>query len=557
MTTASFVRNLGGEVGVQLNALQDRSGIPTFGDDDQSFAVAMRATRGRIDKPFVVDRSNVRQRLGPGEPTRTNALNEAYVLVREALDSGAYQAVVHRLHTDAAVLSWIVCAEDSGSPGEYLFTTSATAPEGAYLFAIKHMECFNGGITVEFRADAKRAAGAAAANDKITIRIREPDGVLLDEVTGSLNAASVDDYGNSEYLPNVVERVLGDRYEVLVGADAALGTDPETYGIPTTSDAYGYDAATGAENWVVSDVMDYFAEGGTAYDAEDYLRARNQLYDTEFGYGYIASAGSQAVGLLAQLAALAHDMNRQMRFDVPGSLSVDAAITWVEQLNFDEADSAHLLHAFWAPIKTDCPVGINGKGYYGTALWNIARSCARNAVTDANGFARKHYAVAGKDWPLGRSGVVQVAKPTPQQFNALSAARINPVVFQTFAGGGLYVVWDVLTQAQVENSLKKLIPVAEMSTAIDTFVTRFGKEALLLPMDVAVTRTGDALKRLFGNAVTAGWLVSSDEPEMGGNAYVYEVRPNAQRPHDRMDVSYRLRYTGTNRQTVVTQTLSR
>jgi hypothetical protein len=44
---------------------------------------------------------------------------------------------------------------------------------------------------------------------------------------------------------------------------------------------------------------------------------------------------------------------------------------------------------------------------------------------------------------------------------------------------------------------------------------------------------------------------------MDGEAFQYVVQPNALRPADRMDVSYSLKYDGTNRQTFVTQTLSR
>jgi hypothetical protein len=44
---------------------------------------------------------------------------------------------------------------------------------------------------------------------------------------------------------------------------------------------------------------------------------------------------------------------------------------------------------------------------------------------------------------------------------------------------------------------------------------------------------------------------------MGGKAFVYDVRPNEMRPYEDMDVTYALRYDGTNRRTFVTQTLSK
>jgi hypothetical protein len=116
---------------------------------------------------------------------------------------------------------------------------------------------------------------------------------------------------------------------------------------------------------------------------------------------------------------------------------------------------------------------------------------------------------------------------------------------------------DSLTSALVESSLKKLIAVADMSTSIDDAVTRFGKDVLQLPMEIAVKRTKDFLQTLFENAQASGWLVPSSEPGMNGAAFKYEVKPNEVRVYDTMDISYWLRYDGTVRQIVVTQTLSR
>ena len=110
------VRQLGSEAGVQLNPLRDNSEIPTSGNGDQVFALMMRATRGRIDKPFKVDRGNVKRRLGNGEQIRVSALNEAWVHVVEALNNGAYEAVVQRLVTSAALIKWAVITATDDTP---------------------------------------------------------------------------------------------------------------------------------------------------------------------------------------------------------------------------------------------------------------------------------------------------------------------------------------------------------------------------------------------------------------------------------------------------------
>jgi hypothetical protein len=619
MSTA-FVRQLGAEAGVQLNPLRDNSEIPTQDNYDQMLGIMMRATRGRIDKPFKVDRGNVLKKLGNGEQIRVSALNEAWVHVVEAVNNGTYEAVVQRLVTTSAAISYAVATIGSGAvlaptvtagavasiaastpgtgyvvgqalsivgvgtgavatvattnstggiltltvsaPGTgYVqgsttvtvtepisFYVSATLPATEpYLFAVKHLECFNDGIKIAFRADEKRVGGVNVANDKITIVISDILGGTLYEFTGSLSSIAVDDFGNSSYLADIVSAQT-DAVEVTVGT---IGT------ILTTSTAYGFSATTGQQNSAKSAVLICFTEGGTAYTTQDYMAARTKLQYTPHNYAYISSGGSQSAGLLAQLAQLAFDTNRILKFDIPGGLTVEAAIVFVEQLNMGASLTAQLMHQYWVRFKSDDPTGINGKGYFGAATLNSAYSNLRNAQTDAKGFAPKNYPIAGRQWPIRRTGLIHDQRLTDQELNALARAKINPIMFDTFTGGGRTVFRDSLTAAQVESSLIKLTSVADMSTSIDDAVTKFGKDILQLPMSEAVKRTTDFLKALFEGAQAAGWLVPSNDPSMNGAAFRYVVQPNAVRPYDRMDVSYWLRYDGTVRQIFVTQTLNK
>jgi hypothetical protein len=260
---------------------------------------------------------------------------------------------------------------------------------------------------------------------------------------------------------------------------------------------------------------------------------------------------------LASLLDLMHNTNRQLRIDVPGDLTPEEAVAWIEQMNISANTSAHLAHAFWAPLKSNDPSGINAKGYFGTAALNIAKACARNAQTNAKGFAPKNYPVAGREWQVDRTGIIQTYTPDNQELDMLARAKINPVIHETYTGGGRYVWRDSLTCAPVTNSLKKLIAVVDMSTSIDDAVTRFAKDALQKPMKVAVKRTADFLQVLFEGAEASDWIVPSDDPAMGGASFRFVVAPNEASPYDRMDVSYWVRYDGTNRQTFVTQTLNR
>ena len=550
----AFVRQLGAESGVQLNPLRDSSEIPTTDNSDQVFAIMMRATRGRIDKPFAVDRGNVLSRLGRGEQVRISALNEAWVHVVEALNKGATQAIVQRLVPSTATIDWLVVNLDTSSnqnaqTGIYRYIAMAELPTTPYLFAVRHLECFNDGISVEFHADSVGFGTLASPNDRITFRLRDREGSLLYEISGSLNREAKDEFGNSAFLPDIAHAQT-DALEVAVGV---LGNRA----VVSPGDvAYGYDA-NGQQKWARSVPLVCFNERGTAYLTQDYAKARLALQQSQFDYAYISSGGSQAPALLAQLAQLAFDTNRQLRFGVPGNLTPEAAITFVNQLNMGASPTAHLLHAFWAPFKSDDPTGVNPPGYWGTETLNIAYACGRNAAKNAKGFAPKNYPIAGREWPIQRTRVNQTYSPSNQELHWLARAKINPVVYETYTGGGRYVFRDSLTCAMVESSLKKLISVADMSSSIDEAVTRAGKDFLQLPMDIAIRRMRDFLTTLLEGAQASGWLVPSLDPAMNGRAWTFSVKPNEQRPYDSMDVGFGARYDGTNRQTFVTQTLTK
>ena len=533
--TAAFVRQLGYQTGVQLNPLKSADGGIATGNQDQVFAIPARLTRGRIDKPFTVNAGNFKRLCGSGEPIRQNALNEAYIHIFEALNNGAYEAVVYRLNVAAASLKWIVATQDG--TGAITYSVSADLPTVPYMLAVKHNECFNEGIKIAIHADK---LPSDAANSKITLKLLDASSNTLDEFEASLDPLAKDDYGQSAFLGDVVERFT-DLVEVSVGSQSSLAA---------TSPAYGLDV-NGFYAFATSDVMQYFTEGGTGYSVDDYVRMRTALQHTPSDYAYISAGGSQSPALIAQLKQLTFDTNRQLRFDVPGSYTVDAAQAFVEQLNFDDA----LVSAFYHPAKCDDPTGINGKIHLGTATLNIAYSCLRNAAVNAKGFAPKQAAVGGVDYPIERTGTVQTRDVTEFEKSDLAKAKINLVAYERYNGGGKFVFTDWLTMAKTEVDAKKLTSVMDMSTSIDDLVTRQVKEFLAKPMKEAIRMTENFLKELFSASQASGWVKPSSD--LGGRAYAYVIQPNERRPLDLMDVAYTLHYEGALRQIHVSQTHAR
>lgn len=619
MTTsfAGFARQLQGQPGVQLNPLVDQSERPDAGFSDQNMACAIRAKRGPIHRAFPVTAGTFLRRLGKADTIRKNALNEGMVHVYEAVNSGVQTCVVSRLVPSAAKIKYAVAYIGSGAvltasvsggavtdvsvssagtgfmpdsivslsfagtgigamatatvnaAGEIasaLITSGGTGysappaayvpsaiqyrvedaePVGGFFVSLKHLECFNDGIKIEIHADVKRENGVLAPNDEISMVLLDHEGNTIFTASGSLNPDAKDDFGKSNYLGDIIARLAPDVLEAVFDTPSS---------IPVDSQAYGYDAA-GRIKWAKSGVLVCFDEGGTAYLLEDYIRSRLQLTNTRFGYDYISATGSQSTALLTQLGMLSYNTNRQLRFSAPGWMTPEQAIIFVEQMNFPSSETAHLIHAFWCPVKSDDPLGVNPPGFFGTESLNIAYACRRNAVLDSNGLARKNYAIAGRQFPVNRTGLSQTITLDPGQESALANAKINPVVFSTFSGGQLCVFIDSLTQAPVVNSLRKLISVADMASAIDNLVVRIANDNLQLPMDDCIGRTTRDVRNLLERASASKWLIPSAELE--GNSFALDIRRNAARPFDTMDVRYWCSYDGTTRVIMVQQTLSR
>jgi hypothetical protein len=529
-----FSRQLASQPGIQVNPIRDNTGAGILGDFDRTAAIVARFPRGRIDKPFRVNAGTRRQRLGKPASVALNALNEAQVHVYEALQRGAREVIVSRLSVPEAAISWAVFTSAATST----FAVAASAPTVGTL-GVKHLGCHNDGIVLKVHADTYSPGGTPAANTMVTVKVLDADGLELLSVKGSLTAGSVDEFGESNYLPDVAAK-QSDEFEWTIITGASIGT---------THDGYGQDSA-GKDKYATSANLATFAEGGTGYVATDYDRAITALRNAPEDFGYLLGGGTRAVLLITKLADLAFDTNRQFVFDVPGDLSVTAAIAFVQSLGFGTEGRDHYPQAYYAPFKSLDP--LNGNvGIVGTSAIQVGFRCARNAVTNAYGLAKKNQPIAGINGNVGRAMVKPIIAMSELDLSNLADAKINPVWYQRFSGGGLTVFTDTLTCAATVLSYRKLITVAEMSAHIDEVVARYGRECLMLPMEDAIERLKNFLDKFFGQCVNTGWLVESGDPNIP--PYAFTVERNQVQQADRIDVNYWLHYDGVARQIHVQQ----
>lgn len=532
----AFTRQLGSQPGVQLNPIKDRTDGALLGVFDQTAALVGRFTRGRIDKPFRVSRATLKSLLGNPASISISLLNEAYVHAYEALQRGAREILVSRLSVPGAAISFATFTSGATSAFAVAAAASATA-----TFSVQHLGCHNDGIILKVHADTLTSSGLPVDNPMVTVKVYTADGIELHVIKGSLTEGSTDEFGQSNYLPDISARLT----------DTLVWSIPVGATIATTHDCYGKDSL-GADKYATSAALVTFAEGGTAYVSTDYDRSVLALKNPQEDFGYIMGGGTRAVALITKLADLAYETNRQFVFDVPGDLTVAGAIAFVQSLGFGTLGRDHYPQAYFAPLKSMDPANGN-KVVFGTSGAQIGYRCARNAVTNAYGLAAKNQPIAGINGNLGRSSVTQVLSLSEQDLSDLADAKINPVIYQTFSGGGLFVFSDSLTCANTTLSYRKLVSVAEMSAHIDESVARYARECLHLPMQASIDRMSAYLRKFFGYCQASGWLVESTDSETP--PYAFTVARDAVQTADRMNIEYWLHYDGVARQVHIQQSI--
>lgn len=537
MSIRPFVRQLGAQPGVQLNPLADTTDSAVPDNTDQIVGAVARLSRGRIDRPFRVNRGNFISKTGKPESIRVNALNEAKLQIYEALNNGAYEAVVQRLVPAAAAKSYALI----NLAATTAFTTNATVPANGWSIAVLHHECHNDGIKLSIHADQTPVGGVPVINPTLTLRILDSDGLELYIFTGSVDPLAKDDYGRSTYLPDVVSAAT-DAVEVQV----ATGTT----GVLTTSDAYGR-GTDGRDKWATSATLVCFNESSTTYATSDYDRVVQALRDTNLPFGRLISGGTPVLTLLSKLIQVAVEINKPIGIDLPGTLSPAGAIALATSLSVD----THYVQMFWAPMIAEDPVN-GGRYCWGSAGLHAGFSCARNARVNAKGFAPKNYPVAGKAWPINRVAITPSYQPSEQELSDLARSQINPVIFENYSGGGRYVYSDSLTGAKVQTSWKKLSTVAEMSMTLDDWVTLAAKELMLLPMEEFIKRMKIVMETILSGAEASKWLKPAKNLENNAS-YKFTVEASEVRPADMVLINYWTSFDGVARQVIVQQTLTR
>lgn len=548
--TIQMSRNVTKRSGYQQKFIQDKSAIGSISGDYNGATVG-RFTRGRVDQVFAVTRPQHERTLGAPISLTVSALGEAHVQAYEALRYGAQQMIVSRLIASDAVNKLLIAkagvktGDELNAPAVWsLGLESEGLPAGA-LIAFKHLECFNDGLVCEINATAtENAEGEPVASKAITVQFLDPvsGNVIIGPFSGSLNPAAMDEFGQSDFIADVIEQGT-DLIKVIEVAEGAE--------VAPASPFYG---KLNNKAKFTSTKLDYFTEGRTVYTSAEMEAAIDRLRRSRPNFTYLGSGGTENVALLSLLADLGKEINKQFVFDVPGRLSPQAAVTFI--LSIGASVKNLYCQAYWAPVTRVNPIA-GGKAYMGTSGQQIGLRCARNAQINAQGIAPRHRPIAGNSYGLAGTGITQQYTPSDDDLELLAENQINPVIFKDYQdqGGQKYAWVDSLSGEQT-TGVTKLISAAERSTFLDDKVAGIGQASLQKPMSEAITDSARDLQKILKAMESAGWM--NPTAELDGRAWEAEVKRNEAAPYDEMDINYAVCWDGTNRiarggQTVVRQ----
>ncbi|MFJ3685578.1 hypothetical protein [Pseudomonas sp. NPDC090208] len=545
--TVQFSRTIGKRSGVQLGLVMDKSEIGSVASDYNAGFIG-RFTRGRTDKVFAVTREKIERQLGAGVSLNITALAEAQVQAYEALRYGTQQVITSRLISSSAVNKLLVATASvpaqGGGAAPDVWTTgleSAGLPDGA-LIAFKHLDCYNDGLVCQINAlETEDDQGVAAPSKVITVQFADPvDGkVIIGPFTGSLDPAAKDEFGNSYFITDVIEKGTDSLQVIEVKDSATVPVNCPFYG--TANNKAKFSTAT----------LIYFTEGATVYTSAEMAAAVDRLRRSRPNFTYLCAGGSENLTLLSMLGALGTEINKQFPFDVPGRLTPEAAVAFIQSIGSDIKTMYG--QAFWAPLKRDNPMA-GGKAYFGTSGQQIGLRCARNAQVNSKGIAPRNRAIAGSDFGLAGTNITQMYDVSDDDLELLAANQINPCIFKDYPSGAKYAWVDSLTGAQTTGA-SKLIAVAEMSSFLDDMVAAYGQETLQKPMATSIKDMSRFLGTLLPAIESAGWL--NPTAELDGAAWQYEVKRNEAAPYDEYDAMYPVCFDGTARVARLQQSIVR
>lgn len=285
-------------------------------------------------------------------------------------------------------------------------------------------------------------------------------------------------------------------------------------------------------------------EMGPQFDADEFVKTLTKLVDPP---SYLALPVADNLPLYVACLQAAEKLN------IPLDVELDPTITaeQVAQLSESLDAQTHRVQLIWSPIlcRPRDAVSLRGRKIPATYIGQyIGDKLLRNAQTNAEGYAPIQKAVAWKDYPFKKKALElrpDLDLGDEQTLEMLAKAKVNVVRPIKFKQGVRFVLSDLLTQKQSENSALRLVPAAEIAMRTSNDCVAILKENMLRPTDDFLKDTSEAIEEYLDGAVTAGWLKPADD--LGGKPYAFRLTPDKDKPFERVRLYMARRPEGATR----------
>lgn len=175
---------VGDQTGVVVKVPADTTGMMLPSAGAGVVAVVGQFSRGRYDKPFLVDRSKVQQALGKPKSMRANRQNEAHVQAYEAALRGASGIVVSRVVSAEAKLKWIIVQNDAEKPivlsADEVKPAKEQNPNMIFAFRLKNAISDGVVVQVKYNKTTKRFS-VVVREDSTATAAAGGSGVIIPE----------------------------------------------------------------------------------------------------------------------------------------------------------------------------------------------------------------------------------------------------------------------------------------------------------------------------------------------------------------------------------------
>lgn len=243
------------------------------------------------------------------------------------------------------------------------------------------------------------------------------------------------------------------------------------------------------------------------------------------------------------------------KLNIPLDAEIDPTITAEQAAEFALSMDAqsYRVQFIWSPnlCRPRDAASLSGRKipapYIGQYIGN---KLLRNARTDAEGYAPLHVGVAWKGFPFRKKALefrpdVVFDEPTEEM---LAQAKVNVVRPIKFKQGVRYVLSDLLTQYQSENSALRLVTAAEIAMRTSNEVVSILKEHMLKPTASYLKDASEDIDKYLSGAVTAGWLKPAED--LGGKPYAFRLTQDKDFPFERVRLYMARRPEGATRTAV-------